>query len=400
MAAVLKSLFIEDENEVNFDSFINFPISCFKLIFFSFVRPERSASIREKLFYNIRLTYFRVLMVLFVLCLALIIAYAVIEAEDFVNATMVIPDAATTILIIMKSFITYWRRDEIWEICEELGILSNGRSATDITKYGIANHLKEYLRGMRIFTVMYASVFGPFVLQIIAYLIYGKRELMVKYWFPFDEYDPGNYPFALLFSAVMNWNYITFFVSTDSMMYTLMTVLAMEFDILRIDFMNLGASDVVEMKEKMKNLIKHHLRLLNYADKLQEIYGVLLLYDFVIGSMMICVLAFQFLIAKGLFTSVYIASYLSVIFCRIFFLCYKGQKVADNSSEIVQGVYFSGWENFTDIKLNKQMLLIMIRSQRPKFLTALGFADVSLENFSKCKLTRIKNLLNKSADYY
>ncbi|CAD0197601.1 unnamed protein product [Chrysodeixis includens] len=53
-----------------------------------------------------------------------------------------------------------------------------------------------------------------------------------------------------------------------------------------------------------------------------------------------------------------------------------------SSSEVADAAYQSYWYE-SDVKVKKLILFIMIRAQRPCYLSALGFSDLTLRSFSK-----------------
>lgn len=67
----------------------------------------------------------------------------------------------------------------------------------------------------------------------------------------------------------------------------------------------------------------------------------------------------------------------------ILLLCSFGQKLTNSSESVANGVYDCGWEDIKDEAFKKQLQLIIIRARRAKKLTAMGFADISLETFTR-----------------
>lgn len=96
-----------------------------------------------------------------------------------------------------------------------------------------------------------------------------------------------------------------------------------------------------------------------------------------------CFVAFQLSPARNDFsTYTFYIPYLSMICGQILLLCVFGQNLKDSSEAVADGVYDSGWEDFADNDFKRQLVIIILRAQRPKRLTAMNFAEISLTSFT------------------
>ena len=73
--------------------------------------------------------------------------------------------------------------------------------------------------------------------------------------------------------------------------------------------------------------------------------------------------------------------------CQTCVLCYYsyGQKLMDSSVGVADEIYGCDWTDLDDNEFKKQMITVIIRAQKPMRLTAMGFADISLETFTTVK---------------
>ncbi|CRL01896.1 CLUMA_CG015586, isoform A [Clunio marinus] len=322
-------------------------------------------------------------MTCFVYCIFSLCVFGITEAKDFVTASFSIPNVTTVALIFMKTFITYYHKEKIWGICQELKAIFTRHEESQIKKNLIQAYFSEYILEIRIYGCICVFVFVPIAFPIYKYIAYGTMEFTVDYWFPFDEYNPRLYPIALLFIVFVCYHFLTYLLATDAILFVIMKILAMEFHILRIDFENLKLIKSDELKNKLESLINHHQKLLDCGDDLQDIYELMFFYNFGISALILCVLAFQLLFANDANAYTFVISYFLLIAGQAFILCLNGQKVADNSMKVAEGAYFNGWEDFHCNKIMKQNFFIILRSQRAKQLTAMGFADISLSSFAQ-----------------
>lgn len=180
--------------------------------------------------------------VLFVLQVATIlcqiIAYGVVHSHSLSVVVQAIFHTSTVLLIASKMLTTFVYKEDIRIILNELKSMF-GRQMSEKDKFKVKKCLNEYYRvvksyfGIHIFAKIFVTV------PLILYLTSGKTIFFVNSWFLFDEFRKENFPFALLWQ---NWNayvLLRVFLASDSLFYAIVTVFSMEFDILKIDFMNI-----------------------------------------------------------------------------------------------------------------------------------------------------------------
>ena len=208
-------------------------------------------------------------------------------------------------------------------------------------------------------------------------------EMSLKYWFPFDPLTPGHFPIAALWTDWVVGIALAFLLASDSMLYALIMVLTMEFDMLTSDLKNFNSTPESEKAKRIQYLTDRHNNLLKIADKLQNIFSVTFLVSFGVSSMIMCFVAFQLTTAgSNLFIYAFYIPYMSMMGGQILLLCYFGQKLMNASESVADGAFQSGWETSDSIKFNKQFIIVIQRAQKEKRLTALGFTDISLATFT------------------
>lgn len=374
-------MFNPTEDEINFESFVKFPLFCYKLVFFAFDPLSAHPSLLERLVHSARMNYCRICLCAFVIAEISMCMFSFIIAEDFVTASASVPNVVTVLLIFLKVFVSFVRRKDIWNIFEDMRAIF----ATRVNENGNYK-IKEYLDGYHFFIKIYTStiilVFLPIAMPVLSYAVYGTMKLTVNYWFPFDAFTPQHFPIALTWVNVNAWNCLAFMLAADSLLYSLITVVAMEFDILKFDLMNIKLTPQHQRGEKLKSLVERHNKLMELGDNLQNIYDLTFLVSFVISSLVMCYVAFMLSTAKDLDAYTFYIPYLSMIAGQILLLCVYGQKILDSSSAIADGIFDCDWDEFKDNSFKKQLILMLHRAQKPKKLTAMGFVDVTLASFT------------------
>lgn len=218
---------------------------------------------------------------------------------------------------------------------------------------------------------------------LIIFWMSGKAFFVSSFWFPFDKYDERNYAFAILWMNWQGYSLITYLLISDIFLYACVTIISMEFNILKHEVKNFKLQSPEGRKVNVVSFIERHVKLRDLSDQLQGIFGPIFLYTFITGSILMCLILFHFLTTKvTVFTALIDIIYLETIVTQTWLLCFYGQKLIDSSSGVADAIYDSDWTEVDDCYFKKQIVLILIRSQRPKRLSAMGFADISLETFA------------------
>ena len=381
MAAIfLANIFNPRENEIDFNSFIQFPLLMFRVACVNFKPLPESPTIKEKIsFYARRFYSFFVIVNISLTAISKFIL--VTKSADITDASSFLLDVATYILNGFKIFVTIIYQDELWKIFQEMKIFLD-RNINQNKEYGVKKYLVSYHKLAIVYTVPIFGLLLTCAFAIVPFILFGTMELPLKYWYPFDPFQAKNYLFAYFWST---WILITALIALlagDILLYALITIIAMEFDILKIDLMRIG--ETPRNKERVQTLVDHHINLLNLCDKLERIYSMTFLFSFVISSFVMCFASYQLSTkVDNLSLFAFYFFYFWMMGVQILLLCVFGQKLINSSESISEGVYNSGWEIISDDEAyKKQLILIISRAQRPKRLTAMGFADISIETFT------------------
>ncbi|CRK97268.1 CLUMA_CG010664, isoform A [Clunio marinus] len=365
------------EDKINFESFVKFSNICFKLVFFTYRPLDEASSFVKKIVYAARIILSIITLFGNGLIVTSLTLFSLLDASDILEASANVPFVFTELLIAVRIIVILFSKQKVWMICNELKSLELNRESK--FKKFVKENLKEYLRFITTYVIVMVGVMAPIGFPMIQFLINGTISFQINHWTPYDSHTPGNFLPTSLFIFVFAINCMFYMMGTDSLLYSLMTVVAMEFNILKIDFTQLKSLTNDERNKKINELIATHNKLLELADDLQSIYGFFLLYNFLTSSLMMCFLAFQ--ISTGGDIGFY-ASTIAMVGGQVLLLCFYGQKILDSSSDVASGVYECGWEEFKDKSLKKKLLLVMMRAQNSKKLTAMGYVDISLRTFT------------------
>lgn len=372
-----------EEKKVDFDSFLEFPVRTFRFFFYNFQPLSENANLAEKVKHFVMENYFRLMLICLSMSMAMFAMFGVTHYQtNFLDSLSSVPNSNCILLIFLKGLYTFRNRREIWNIWQQLKLLVNQRIA-ESGFYDMKPYLDEYLLIIRIYTIPFILVVLPISYPILPYVLFGRMELVIKYWYPINIFRMEVFPFAWFWVNYVAYNASVLLMAADSLLYALITVILMEFDQLKNDLDDLKQAQGVEKIKKIELFSSRHNKLLDLVDKLQNIYDFTFLVSFVISALILCFIAFQMSVFESDFEAyAFNVPYFFMMGGQIFVLCIYGQKLIDSNLAVGHGIYDSGWEDIEDIKLKKLLVIILLRSQKPKRFTAMNFADMDLPKFT------------------
>lgn len=378
-------LFNLTDEEITFESFIEFPLKVFSILLFDINPLSENATLKTRAKYYAKMFYNSVCLFNLVAATYQFAAYAVYHSDDFAVLASSLSYVLTTILVSAKMLVLFRRKSDIREIFEDLREISNCRVHSNRT-YGVKGYLDAYLRIAKVFSaVSFTACLMVFFPPLLNFIVFGAMKPALYFWFPLDIFQMSTFPITLFWADYTAYNSSSFQSATDLTLYAMITVVAMEFDILKTDFMHLGSEAKFQEPQKLSNLAKRHNKLLEVSAKLQEIYEFAFLISFVISSIIICSVLFQVTTTQaGSANYAHLGPYLFTLVSQIGLLCFFGQKLKDSSVGVAEGIYACDWTSF-DNDERKEIVLVMIRAQRQQTLTAMNFAEVSLESFKNVR---------------
>ena len=372
------------EDDISFDSFIKFPLLFFRIILFDFSPLNHDASLIMKIKFYAKKFFNYFCLVYFLIGMLQLLFYGVFNSDNFHFVVRAISDFSSTFLFTLKFWAIFSRKDDVQEIIVELKYFYESR-ANKKGNFKLKKYLDDYHRLVKVFIVNF--IFGNLLFAIpwIPYLINGQMVSILSFWFPFNLKGLKIFSFVQLWTHGFVFLSLSYLFASDSLLYALLTLVSMEFDILKNNLLNLKAEKGLEneLQASLADIIEYHNKLLKISDKLRKIWEQTFLFNFVISSLIMCIYTFQLSLFDGnlVVFLTYIIGIITIII-QIWLLCYYGQKLIDSSVGLADGIYESDWAEIDDNKIRKQIIIIMIRAQKPKCLTTMGFTDISLTTFT------------------
>ncbi|PSN35482.1 Odorant receptor 51a [Blattella germanica] len=136
-----------------------------------------------------------------------------------------------------------------------------------------------------------------------------------------------------------------------------------------------------EMEKYLRECVAHHQKLLEFTEKLDQLWEFAFFFQFMTVSLLICFIGFQAMsgpLDANLFKML---GYLVSVLFQIFIYCAFGSNLTAKSAEVFNAVYDTDWYNQNNsYKLITKMMIM--RSQKPVFLTAGRFGALCLPLFT------------------
>nr|UMT69213.1 odorant receptor 3 [Myzus persicae] len=128
--------------------------------------------------------------------------------------------------------------------------------------------------------------------------------------------------------------------------------------------------------------VKHHQALITYFNHFKSYFNLLFIVDILYIMVMTCLCASSVLMANG-FSAFHIKmmSLLIIVVSQFFFYCLIGEQFSTMNQQIGDCVYFK-LVKCKDPKLSRAGLLIILRTQKPLQLTAMGITKYSASLFT------------------
>ncbi|XP_058805714.1 odorant receptor 4-like [Phymastichus coffea] len=132
------------------------------------------------------------------------------------------------------------------------------------------------------------------------------------------------------------------------------------------------------------DIVSRHRHLLKLASRLEEIFNVICLFEVIGSTCIICFLGYYLITEyenrEMMALITYFLLFLSFVF-NIFILCYIGEILTEQCQSIGIAAYMTDWHRLPQREA-KNIVLLIIRTQRPVYLTAGKLSKLSILSFS------------------
>jgi odorant receptor len=288
-----------------------------------------------------------------------------------------VPPTGYLMMALVKTVCIYRKQKSFRVLLQDLEDMFP-KTKEEQSIFKVENYLKKFRCFGRTIAVIIASgSLNFFLAKLIKFAVFGvwyDQKMPVDNWFPYDKYEPKLYNFTLAWSLSSAFFFIGGLIGSDLILYCIVKLISMQFDILSIRLQKLKPSDD---KETLKELMEHHEKLLKMSKDLGGIFAPSILFNFVTSSLLICLVGYQVSVAANVeFIVLLVAALLQVLM-----LCYCGQMLTNAAENVATSIYDSDWGE-DHKKMKTTLVMIMQRGQKETKLTALKFSVLNLAAFT------------------
>nr|XP_012142612.1 PREDICTED: odorant receptor 22c-like [Megachile rotundata] len=146
-----------------------------------------------------------------------------------------------------------------------------------------------------------------------------------------------------------------------------------------------NASDV------FKSYIRQHQSLMEYCDEVEAVFSIVLLIQVLTFSMLICLDGYLILVAEMAQRKVMFICHFAATVCQLVMFSYGCDCIIRESTKLATAAYSGPWLQLPPTKsvreVKKDLIMLIMRSNIPCYLTGSGFFIASLETCTKVLTT-------------
>ncbi|XP_026764626.2 odorant receptor 4 isoform X1 [Galleria mellonella] len=218
-------------------------------------------------------------------------------------------------------------------------------------------------------------------------------------YYPFDKTKPIVHEFVYIFETASGLYSVCCMLSSDVFFITMASHISMMLRILQVKIRSLGVVESADGKligglhncyDEIIDLINVHQRLIRYGNDLEDAFSVVNLINVLLSSVNICCVMFSIIFLEPLMemgNKFFIAAALT----QMGVVCWYADDIYRASVGVSDAVFASGWYNCNP-RCRRALLLMLQRSQRPLYFTALKFSSITLNTF--------RSILTTSYSYF
>ncbi|XP_075986578.1 putative odorant receptor 65b [Anticarsia gemmatalis] len=138
----------------------------------------------------------------------------------------------------------------------------------------------------------------------------------------------------------------------------------------------------VEVRKKFREAIKKHVRLMRYAQEMEQIFKEYFLVQHLAITVELCLNAIMVTVVSDITLLVSFLVYLGLALLNAYIYSYLGNELIIQSQGIAMAGYEAPWTSWP-LDMQKDLLILIRAAQRPLALSAGGMELMSIQTFSK-----------------
>ncbi|XP_071867040.1 odorant receptor 13a [Bombus fervidus] len=313
-------------------------------------------------------------------------------------------NVVTIILVLLKTFVIFIHNDELLYLIN-YAKTNFWHSNYDSHEQMIINTSKRVCTFLVCSFAFFAQgTVASFILRPIL-VNYGKNESDRIH--PFNMWLDDSLMLSPYFEIVFVIQiFSALLVGTcyhcfDNLLFVINLHIASQFRILQYRFSNMcdindreryttleRSSYTVNKYATFKTYVKQHQMLIEYCNKLENVFSVIALVQVMLFSLLICLDGYLILMEDiARIKRLTFIFHVMGCMCQLLMFTYSCNCLIQDSEYVMNAAYTSSWLLLPMDKygkmLRKDLMFVMMRSRAPCCLTACGFFAVSLETYTR-----------------
>ncbi|KAL2734656.1 odorant receptor 13a-like [Vespula maculifrons] len=143
-------------------------------------------------------------------------------------------------------------------------------------------------------------------------------------------------------------------------------------------------NDTNDSREGIRKIILGHHRLIRLTDLLEDSFNIIIGQHLFGTTILLCVSCYRMLTSLALIETTGIITFVVfalLLMCKLFFYCYVGESLLEESSNLCDELYFCNWYELSIIDM-KSIWICMMRTSKPLKLTCAKFSVLSVRAFT------------------
>nr|AIT72014.1 olfactory receptor 61 [Ctenopseustis obliquana] len=347
--------------------------------------------------------YYLICFLIFFVSAQQFIALCVYGYKSFFDIVGIAPNIGVTLMAVTKymkvhnnkhtyNLIFNHLRSNMWDVVDE--------SSPENRKI-----LKTYQKVVKFITLWYVYYVVPLLSIVVTFpllIMYYDckvlgQDLELRYpfeaWYPFDKIKW--YYAAYTWESVMTALVVCIYSYSDVINIAYVGYICMELKLLGTHLRHLiGTKEIMELKRshnvaavhdkikrKLRTIILKHVFLANIVSQLDGILGDIMVVNYTLGSIVLCLTAYTFTVVEEFYSTVRFFSFFISFIISILNQCVMGQVISDHSEGLAEELYNSEW-TYGDPDTKKLVLILIMRMQKPFQLTAKKYIAMNLHTFT------------------
>ncbi|XP_053667446.1 odorant receptor 13a [Anopheles marshallii] len=331
-------------------------------------------------------------------------SYLLVDTKDLFEFVLVLVPISEILLTNLKMIICNMKREKIINLINEL--------QAEWIEYQKSEHIEiqrlitATAKKTRMFVIIYTTGFVVICLEyaslplfkFVFHSIFNNNQsnytITIPYSSRFFYSTESTTSFALTYFFIMIAVYLLALTLSgfDSLFATLAMHITTMFKFLKIEIDQLeldlhAGTNRAEVHAKLKQIILKHKSNLSLIDQLEDGFSFYLMVQFLTSSIVVCVVLYNLTIVFGWNEdTIKTVTYLPGAILQLYIFCWYAQNITEEASLVADHIYNIPWY-LSDPALQKTILTLMVKAQKPAGVTASKFYMVTLQSFQRITST-------------